>query len=235
MIQHNPPILNNGYLAVQTVKGGIPLCSVTLNKYTPVVDNLKRETGDRNYPIWLLVNPKHPSVRHYIWTPILAEIQDKVYRDLRTRIDTTNIFIRYAVSNSGLVPNTLNWWGSEVAAEIETFRNMVVEHKPKILISFGAFPYEFVRRVYEIEPEKGPKFWGTSNLGDEFIKAIENFDVDKTNMIPLLRRVIESGKFIEDNDNTSKENDIENYFQYVGNRIAEKIIEHKDSFDIWID
>ncbi|HEY8908829.1 MAG TPA: hypothetical protein VIM51_00890 [Desulfosporosinus sp.] len=207
------------------------MSSGAIDKYAPLIEKTKkRESGDRTYPIWLLVNPKHTAVRHNIWTPVLAEIQDKVFREIHKRIDTTNIYIRNVVSDPGIVPNTLNWWGAEVASEIELFREIVLEHKPEILISFGAFPYEFLRRVYEIKPEKGPKYWGSSFLGDEFGRSIENFDINQTNRFPLLRRVISSGKFIEDHNYFG-----ENYFHYVGTKIAEKLIEHKDSLKIWIE
>ena len=204
------------------------MSGTTVNNDIPLIDKMK-ELEEKTSPIWLLFNPKHPAVRHYIWTPVLAVIQDKVYRELRTRIDNSKIFIRNAVSDSKIVPNTLNWWDSKVATEIKQFRTMALEHEPKILISFGAFPFEFVRRVYAIKPEKGPKFWGTANLGDEFGKSIENFDIDKTNIVPLLRRVVASDKFIEDPCYS------ENYFHYVGTKLAEKIIENKDSLNIWMD
>jgi hypothetical protein len=191
---------------------------------------VEMESGKKTYPIWLVVNPKHPSVRHNIWTPVLAEIQDRVYRKIHKRIDASNIYIRNAVKECGLVPKTLNWWGAEVAKEIELFREIVFEYKPKILISFGAFPYEYMRRVFEIKPEKGPKSWGNSNLGNEFGRAMENFDINETNRIPLLRRVVESGKFIENHNHLGV-----NYFQYVGANIADKIIQNKDSFNIWIE
>jgi len=206
------------------------MTGLTLEKYVPLVEDSKREWGERSNPIWLLVNPKHPSVRQNIWTPILAEVQDKVYREIHTRVDTTNIYIRNVVSDCRVVPNTLNWWDAEVATEIETFRELVLEHKPKILISFGAFPFEFLRRVYEIKPEKGPKYWGNCYLGDEFVKSIDNFDSEKINMLPLLRRVMTSGKFIEDHDCIGQ-----NYFHYIGTKLAEKLIENKDSLNIWID
>lgn len=209
------------------------MSNLTLNRYIPVVEKTKQETGERGYPIWLLVNPKHPAVRHNIWTPVLAEIQDRVFRELHSRIDTSNIYIRNAVKDCELVPNTLNWWGVEVAEEIEIFKEIVTEHRPKMIISFGAFPFEFLRRAYQMKPEKGPKFWSTSNLGNEFGKAIDNFDVTKTNRIPLLRRVIETAKFTVD-PNYSGRQDGETYFHYVGTKIADKIIEHKDSLDIWI-
>lgn len=196
-------------------------------------ENTKRELGERNYPIWLLINPKYPGVRHDIWRPVLDEIQDKVFRELHTRIDTSNVYIRSAVSDGGIVPNTLNWWGKEVAKEIEFYREIVSKHKPKMLISFGAFPFEFARRVYEVKPEKGPKAWSSAILKDEFEKAMENFDINQTNRIPLLRRVIPTDKFMENRSLLSR-TDRETYFQHVGTKIAEKIIENKDYLDIWI-
>lgn len=159
--------------------------------------------------------------------------KDKVYREIQTRIDTTNIYIRSAVSDCGIVPNTLNWWGNEVSAEIKLFREIILEYNPKMLISFGAFAFEFLRRVYEIKPEKGPKYWSAPVLKDEFERAIEKFDINQTNRIPLLRRVIESDKFIETQNNFSR-NDSEKYFQHVGAKIAERIIENKDNLNIWI-
>ena len=206
---------------------------LTLNNPYLEGGNMKRELGERTYPIWLLINPKYPAVRHDIWRPVLDEIQDRVFREFQTRIDTSNIYVRSAVGDCGIVPNTLNWWGREVAQEIDYYRGMVNEHKPKILISFGAFPFEFARRVYEVKPEKGPKAWSLSILRDEFEKSMENFDINQTNRIPLLRRVIATDKFIETH-NFLSQTDRETYFQHVGSKIAEKIIEYKDDLDIWI-
>jgi len=208
------------------------LSSLAFNKYIPLIE---RESGEKAYPIWLLINPKYPTVVHDIWRHVLDVIQDKVYRELHTRIDTTNIYVRSAVSDCGIVPNTLNWWGNEVATEIKLFRDIILEHNPKILISFGAFPYEFVRRVYEITPKKGPKYWATSILKDEFELSIEKFDINTTNRIPLLRRVIESDKFLETSNYFSRSTS-EKYFHHVGTMIAEKILENKDSLNnLWIN
>ncbi|EHQ88846.1 hypothetical protein [Desulfosporosinus youngiae] len=198
------------------------------NKDKPFVGRMN-ESGEKSNPIWLVFNPKHPAVRHYIWTPVLVVIQDKVYRELRTRIDTSKIYTRNAVDDSRIVPNTRNWWDNQVAEEIKELRNLALEYRPRILISFGAFPFEFLRRVYKLKPEKGPKFWGTANLGNEFGKSMENFDVGKTNIVPLLRRVVTSEKFIEESGNW------DDYFAYVGTKIAEKIIENKDNLNIWMD
>ncbi|MHB8076448.1 hypothetical protein E4K67_27145 [Desulfosporosinus fructosivorans] len=193
---------------------------------------LKRESGEREYPIWILFNPKHP-ISHDNWTPVLDQIQDKVYRKLNTRIDSSDIYFRNAVRDISIVPNTLNWWGPEVAKEIEMFREIALKYKPTILFSFGAFAFEFLRRVYEIKPEKGPKSWSTSLLGDEFERSMENFDINKTNIIPLLHRVGVSASFL-DTQNYFCRKDSENYYHYVGSRLAEKIIENKDRLNIWI-
>lgn len=201
------------------------------DKYIPLIE---RDLGDRNYPIWLLINPKYPAVVSDIWRHVLDEIQDKVYREIHARIDTSNIYIRSVVSDCGIVPNTLNWWGNEVATEIKLLRELITDHNPKMLISFGAFPYEFMRRVFEIKPEKGPKYWGSATLKDEFERSLKNFDVIQTNMIPLLRRVISSDKLIESLDYFGGSDRQQQYFQDVGTKIAERIIQNKDSLDIWM-
>ena len=194
---------------------------------------MKRESGERSFPIWVLFSPKHP-INHDNWTPVLDEIQDKVYREMNNRIETTNIYFRNTVSDSRIIPNTLNWWGPEVAREIETFREIVLEYKPKFVFSIGAFTFEFLRRVYDIKPEKGPKAWSTSALGEEFERSIENFDIYSTNIIPLLHRVGASANFI-DTHNYFCRKDGENYYRYVGAKLAEKIIENKDRLNIWIN
>lgn len=207
---------------------------ILINERFSTDESMKREIGERSYPIWLLINPKYPAVRHDIWRPILDEIQDRVFRELHTRIDVSNMYIRSAVGEGGIVPNTLNWWGREVAREIEYYREIVDLHKPKMLISFGAFPFEFARRVYQIKPEKGPKAWSTALLREEFDKAIESFDFKQTNLIPLLRRVVAADKPAENRD-ILVPTDRDDYFQYVGLKLADKIIENKDHFDIWIN
>lgn len=175
-------------------------------------------------PIWLLFNPKHPIVREYIWKLVLAEIQETLYIELQARMDTSKLCIRNAVNNIRIVPDTLHWWNTELSAEMALYRELVQTYQPKIIISFGSFPFEFVRRVFKMKPEKGPKFWGVAKLGEEFRKSINEFDVTKTNIIPLLRRMTECEKFIGDHSS-------EDYYHYVGTTIAKKIIENKASFN----
>lgn len=188
------------------------------------------ESGSITSPIWLVFNPKHPLVSNYIWLPVLTEMQDKIFAELHTRIDTTHIYKRNVVSDSADIPITENWWGSQINTEIEEFRALALEHKPKIIISFGAFPYEFLRRAFRVGPKKGPKAWTNSKLEDEFGKSIQDFDINKTNLIPLLRRMSLSGKYKEEHNRDYFEKNIHN----VSRKMAEKIIENRNHLKIWI-
>ena len=207
--------------------------SLLLNRDTPLGDRTKEESGDRSSPIWLLVNPKYPAVIYNIWTPMVYEIQDRVYRKLHARIDTKNIFIKNAVSDIKNVSSTSNWAVAEAAKEVMKLRANVLEYQPRLLITFGSVTYEFLRRVLDIGPEKIPKYWSSPKLGDEFERSIANFDINQTNWLPLPHQVLNSGKFIDDGKYSNWENS-ENYFHVVGTKIADKIIENKDSLKIWI-
>ncbi|MDR3601084.1 MAG: hypothetical protein P4L49_11490 [Desulfosporosinus sp.] len=202
-------------------------------KYSPLVDRMKKESGDRSNPIWLLINPKYPAVLYDIWTPILYEIQNIVYRKLRARIDTENIFIKNAVSDIGIVSKNANNSAVDLAEERMMLKESLLKHQPKILITFGTITYELVRRVCELRPEEGPNYWSTTNLGNEFERSIANFDINQINRIPLPRRVMRNDKFIEEFDDFSWERN-EAYFREVGAKIADRIIENKDSLKIWI-
>jgi len=190
------------------------LPSLALDNYSTLVDTMREESGDKSNPIWLVVNPKYTVVRHNIWTPILDEIQDNIYRKLRTRIDTGKIFILNGIDDV-------------------SFRESVLEYQPKILITFGIVAYELVRRVIEVGPEVGPKYWRNTDIADEFDRSIANFDINRTNRIPLLRRVVKNGKYIAERNYYGRE-DGENYFRNVGAKIADKIIENQDNLKIWV-
>jgi len=205
------------------MKGGIHMSSLVLNNYSTFDNRMNTESGNISCPIWLLVNPKYPSDIYDIWALIMYEIQDKVYRKLHSRIESRNIFIKNVVSDIGRVPTSIE---EEVAKEIVMLRESVLNHQPKLLITFGTITNEFVRRVFDIGPEKGPKYWSTSNIGNEFDQSIANFDITRTNWIPIIRRVTKSNKhFWEDS---------ETYYHTVATKIADRIIENKDSLKIWI-
>lgn len=215
--------------------------------------------GDKNCPIWLLgdSNPtqwqdeldypfdlRHPVV-HNVWTSVVDVIQNRAFAE-RSRIDTSRIYIRNAIQNSkdkkGIEFDTE--WNNNINDEILKLSNLIIDVRdtPKIVISFGSFSFEFAKRV--LSPSLEPKFyryWNTKKLGIEFTKSIETFNLGKINLIPLLHRSISGGHFLKGHENFcipegrlifSK--DKPNYFDYVGNAIAARLLEFRSELDIWI-
>jgi hypothetical protein len=210
---------------------------------------MEREVGDRNFPLWLIgdsnpaqwqsslktpLDPRHP-VRHNIWTALLDVIQDKVYRASRLRVDTSAIYIRNAVDDSAKKPTqTSNLWSESANSEISGLESLIRTYKPIMLFCFGAFTFEFVRRATGEQEKRKYNYWGAKMLGNEFRHRIENFDPNRTNIIPLLHRSISGGRFIESHEYFCGEKGI-NYFEIAGGKIADKMLQYTDQLHIWIE
>ncbi len=209
---------------------------------------MKKEVGQIEFPLWLLgdsnpknwehylrspFDPRHPT-RHNIWTSILDEIQDRVFRARRLRIDATRIYIRNAVEDPDTRPDRYTTtWSSMLDDEIASFYNALVYHKPSILISFGSFSYEFARRALDIAPIHSVNYWSTKRLGGAFRAQIEAFSPSHVNTFPLLHRSI-SGRHLISSHNHYCGRGSDNYFTYVAEHLAKKFLEHQDALDIWI-
>jgi hypothetical protein len=209
---------------------------------------MKREVGDRNFPIWLLgdsnpeqwqeslatpFDPRHP-IRHNIWTSVLDVIQDNVFRAKKIRVETKTLFIRNAVENPLIKPKPTDIeWGKKVEIEIAELREIILTYKPKLLLSFGAFSFEFARRSHGQEPKRNYSYWGSEKLGVEFRQRINEFDPNKINILPLLHRSVSGGKFIQSQNNFCNKKGA-NYFEYVGISIEEKLLQFQYDLDIWV-
>ncbi|MBN1936604.1 MAG: hypothetical protein JW934_18220, partial [Anaerolineae bacterium] len=106
---------------------------------------MKKQVGDKNFAIWLLgdsnpkqwqdilqvpLDPRHP-IRHNIWTSVLEIIQDKVFRECGSRVDTSSLYIRNAIENPDYKPSGSSLvWGTEVGQEIEAFGQQLREYRP---------------------------------------------------------------------------------------------------------
>jgi hypothetical protein len=210
---------------------------------------MQREVGDRHSEIWLLgdsnprrwqdvleapFDPRHPA-RHSIWTPVLDVIQDQVYRKCRRRLDTSSLYIRNAVEDPTGKPasQSVTWEGIS-ETEAACFREILVEYRPKVLPSFGAFSFEFARRSLDQEPVRRYSYWGARQLGQEFRQRIAEFDLGTINLLPLLHVSIARGRFIQAHEYFCQQEGA-NYFEYVGKQIAEKLIVHQGELQIWIE
>jgi len=212
-------------------------------------EDVKKETGSKYSEIWLLgdsnpkrwqgvletpFDPRHPA-RHSIWTPVLDVIQDQVYRESRRRLDTSSLYIRNAIEDpSGKPASQSIMWEGISETEVRYFREILVEHRPKVLLSFGAFSFEFARRSLDQEPVRRYSYWGARQLGQEFRQRIAKFDLGAINLLPLLHVSIARGRFIQAHEYFCQQEGA-NYFEYVGKQIAEKLIDHQDELRIWIE
>jgi hypothetical protein len=210
---------------------------------------MKPEIGDKNFPIWLLgdsnpkkwqdilvtpLDPRHPA-RHSIWTPVLEVIQDRVFRKSRSRVDTSSIYIRNAIEQpENKPPENSTTWDSSLEKGIEDFHQTLDHYRPALIFSFGAFSFEFMRRSLQETPTHHYRYWDTNNLGIEFRQRLECFDPDTVNSLPLLHTSISRGRFYESHNYFSQQVG-GNYFEYVGNQIADKLLAYSQQLKIWIE
>ena len=208
---------------------------------------MKREDNRPNAPIWLLgdseplnwrnkldtpFDPRHP-IRHNIWTPIIDVIQDKVFREDKRRVDASKIYIRNAIGDPVNKPSNAELiWNKHVQDEIADFSRLLRNYRPFMVFCFGAFAFEFARRASDIDGNKYG-YWNTLKLGNEFAKRIKQCGDNDNNIIPLLHRSIAGGYFLKSHENFVGFAD-ENYFKYVGEKIAQVLLAEKDNLNIWI-
>ncbi len=210
---------------------------------------MKREVGKQNFPIWLIgdsnpanwsdyldipLDPRHPA-RHNIWTPIIEIIQDYVYRQARLRIDTKDLFIRNAIADPIHKPkNTNPIWDEYVTQEIVNLQNLFHIYKPVIVLTFGAFAYEFVCRTQMEYPQTHQhKYWTTKRLGNAFRKRVDQFDIHNINILPLLHASIARGHFLKSHAYFCDDPN-GNYFEYVGIQLGIQLLKFQNELPIWI-
>ncbi len=210
--------------------------------------NMKRESGLKKFPIWLIgdsnpknwendldcpLDPRHPA-RHNIWTPILDGIQERVFLADRRRVNTAQLYVRNAVQSTRDKPLGKDIiWQPKLRKETCDLGNDLTSYTPKVVFAFGAFAFEFTRLSLKKNQERKFKYWTTKELGQEFTRRVEAFDPDKINIFPLLHVSIARGKFLKSHDYFTDGNG-GNYFDYAAKEIAFLLLKHKDKLPIWI-
>jgi hypothetical protein len=200
------------------------------------VFTMERDTGDKHFPIWLLgdsnpprwqdslatpLDPRHPS-RHTIWTPVLDAIQDRVYREHRSRIDTRTIYIRNAVESPADKPTkTAINWPTVLNPKTTEVRQLLELHSPVFLLCFGQFSFEFARRALSQQPKHSCAQWTILALRDEFNRRIAAFDPNCINVLPLLHAIFALNFVASHNDFSEQTGG--NYFTFAGNQIADTL------------
>ncbi len=210
---------------------------------------MDREIGNKFFPLWLLgdsnperwqkrltspFDPRHP-IRHNIWTSVLDVIQDKVYREKRLRVNTEEIYIRNAVADPNIKPpGTALIWEERLGNEITILRSPINENRPRLILAFGAFSFEFCRRVLDEQPNLYFNSWGAKQLGNEFRARITKFHPKNVNLLPLLHRSVAGGYFLSAHRDFCNEEGA-NYFVHVGENIAEQLLKYRNELSVWIN
>jgi hypothetical protein len=221
---------------------------------------LVEKIGRFDYPIWLLgdspsakylkfkasdpdhltpLDSRHPS-RHTIWTPILDVIQRHLFR-LGCRLDDNELFIRNAVShpdhklnNPKASKEQIDKFEDNQKKEITELRELLIEHKPFLVLCFGQFAYPFALRTQQDEikllPQDEWTNWSIPRLSEEFDNRIKEVQLGKVTMLPLLHASAARGfKSATTHFSGKLSNQRPNYFEYVGEQIAKKLIaNHRD-------
>ncbi len=212
---------------------------------------MRAYTGDPRFPVWLVadseprnwhqqlstpLDPKHPA-RHNIWTSVLEYVQETVYKQEKLRFNARSLYIRNAVTNPDEKPEGVRLnWSQELRDKIDALRTDLVHFRPKVILTFGAFAFEFVRRACSEEPIYPYSHWSTVELGNEFRKRIALYDVSKINVLPLLHVSISRGRFLESHKYFVGEEtkELPNYFEYVGDKLAKLFLQRLALEPIWV-
>ena len=187
--------------------------------------------GKITAPIWLIgdsapkranlvrhpLDRRHPAI-HNIWTPILYGIQKHIYAEKATIITNEEdiFFIKNAALDAGQKPqsNSKNWEDNKPLMErLEATKKDLAAYNPKLVITFGACAYEFMRRCYIQDKNKWhhSKYWGARTMGADFRAGIKESKI----LLPLLHVSISQGKWPQSH---------EQYTDYVAANLYKRII-----------
>ncbi|MFC2034203.1 hypothetical protein ACFLTT_02225 [Chloroflexota bacterium] len=126
----------------------------------------------------------------------------------------------------------------QTSLSIKTLKGLFSKHKPSIVLTFGTSA--FIMTLFACGESSQGLFESTKKetilLGEQFRSRIENYCDDKMNVIPLLhvsiarRYFLKAHKyFVGDNRPTPS-----NYFNYVGEKLADLLLEKLFDRPIWI-
>ncbi len=210
---------------------------------------MNNEFGNKTFPVWMISEIEFSfweqklngpfdyrlPMRHVICTSVFNKIQETVFRLGKKRVQTENFYIRNILPQDLEKPNINDvMWDRKITSEMKKLQTDIENYKPAVILAFGAFTFESLRRIEEAHPERSYGSWTPADMGEAFRERIENFSIQKTNIFPMLDRSISGWKFLESHkDFVNHENG--DYFSYTGQKLGEKFIEYQDQLKIWLE
>lgn len=206
---------------------------------------MKDCTGNPEFPIWLIgdsppeawadkletpLDPRHPA-RHSIWTSVVDSMQDILYRMGKRRLDTSQLYIRNAMSE----PLTSRNISELNRLSQATLKDLLGRYNPRIVLTFGVSAFMITIFAYGESPQK--IYETTKLLGEQFRSRIERYDDQMVNIIPLLHVSISRGRFLEAHRDFVGDDGgtLPNYFDYVGKKLANLLLAKLSGESIWIE
>ena len=197
------------------------------------------QSGDRDSspPNWLEsldepLDSRHPA-RHNIWTPVLEGIQRQVFLGDRRRVDDSRLYVRNAVHFQEDKPPATMWIGIEALGEMEEFGRLVGIYGPILVLTFGAFAFEFARRSLGGDPRRRFSYWTTKRLGAGVQTDRRRIQSPRAKRLPLLHVSI-ALHFLTSHEHFTGESK-GNYFDFVGREVGTLLLEYKDTLDVWVE
>ena len=108
---------------------------------------------------------------------------------------------------------------------------LVNRHAPVLVMTFGAFAFEFGRRSLEESPPRAFRHWTTTRLGQEFRQRTGKFRPDCANLFPLLHASIARGYLLKSHHNFT-DSSRGNYFDHVAQEIARCLCNNASAFSL---
>jgi hypothetical protein len=174
---------------------------------------------------------RHPA-RHNIWTPVVDVVQNEAFAKKGWRLDEARLYVRNAVSAESAKPDdAATDWGPETLYQGKTLANLLELHRPALVVTFGAFAFEFVRRCLG-EAALPFRKWTTEKLGIEMRRRMRDYSPNGINVLPALHATIARRHFLVSHRRYCPDPG-QNYFEHVGTELSKVLIEHADDFGIF--
>ena len=200
---------------------------------------MREFAGKPEFPIWLIgdsppekwadkldtpLDPRHPA-RHNIWTSVADPMQDRLYRQRKLRLDTSRLYIR----------NAKNQPLEQTHQSQATLKELLDKYKPIVVLTFGVFAFNMTLLAFGDIP---PVFANSAKLlGEQFRSRIEKYNDHNVHIIPLLHTSIARRWFLSAHRDFvgTYGNMPPNYFDYVGEMLANLLLEKLRDKPIWIE
>jgi hypothetical protein len=199
------------------------------------------------FPIWLLgdsypgkwrlepnalLDPRHPT-RHNIWTPILNEIQNAVYRPDKLRVDEARICITNAVESGVGGEPDWEFRTPSIKSRAAEYGELIDANRPRFVLAFGRRAYAFARLATGAKDRCRPTDWNRKSLGAEFRRSVDNFNPNEVNLFPLLHATTASRQWKTSHSEFTG-NPIGNYFEFTGKLIGSLLKRHASELGVWV-